>query len=367
LAKPTRVLVATPLGHGGQGGIDRLMDAVADQLLGAGAPGIIVNFEPTRGKRSILLSPFYLLCFLGVLAAQRAFRRLDLVHVNLSSHGSAYRKLIVCGFARLLAVPYILHLHGSDFRSFYASRPAWMRKAITKMFEDARLTLVLGTVWQEYVASIAPRAQTELMPNATKARARCDQQTRETRFLFLGRLGPRKGTPDLLSALHQLSSQDGWTALLAGDGDFEITVETVRRLGLEDRVKVVRWLDNAGVDTALATGNVLVLPSFDENLPMSVIEGMSAGLAIIATPAGATEDIVRNGQTGLIVPAGDVDGLAAKMRLLASDVELRQALGAGAKNFHDANLEISRYASRLVAIWSHCAAKGALGNHNATQ
>ncbi len=81
---------------------------------------------------------------------------------------------------------------------------------------------------------------------------------------------------------------------------FNGTKLELRRLGIEDRVVLPGWVGPSEVAELIAASDVLVLPSFDENLPMSVIEGMAAGLAIIATPVGAVKDIIIDGRTGIL-------------------------------------------------------------------
>src|SRR5690606_24284214 len=73
------------------------------------------HFGTTRGHGSIWLSPFYLAAFLARLIGRKAIGRVDLVHINLSSDGSARRKAIVGKVAQCLGVPYVIHLHGSRF------------------------------------------------------------------------------------------------------------------------------------------------------------------------------------------------------------------------------------------------------------
>ena len=90
---------------------------------------------------------------------------------------------------------------------------------------------------------------------------------------------------------------------------------------------------------------------------MSVIEAMANGLAVIATPVGAVPDILRHGETGLLVPPGDPAALTAALRRLLTDPQLRLRLGRAAQTFHRANLEIGPYLGRLVEIWTATARK----------
>jgi glycosyltransferase involved in cell wall biosynthesis len=84
---------------------------------------------------------------------------------------------------------------------------------------------------------------------------------------------------------------------------------------------------------------------------MSVIEGMSAGLAIVTTPVGATTDIISDGVTGLLVQPGDVSALAGALGRLVEDPELRHTLGRAAFGVFEKELEITAYVDRLASVW----------------
>jgi glycosyltransferase involved in cell wall biosynthesis len=84
---------------------------------------------------------------------------------------------------------------------------------------------------------------------------------------------------------------------------------------------------------------------------MSVIEGMAYGRAVAATPVGAVEDIVKDGETGLIVPCGDAAQLARCLDRLVDNEELCMQLGQNAYEFARENLDVSAYVVRLSDIW----------------
>ena len=102
----------------------------------------------------------------------------------------------------------------------------------------------------------------------------------------------------------------------------------------------------------LRAANILVLPSFSENLPMSVIEALAHGAAVVCTPVGALPELIEHERTGLIVKPGDVEGLASALGRLIDDPELRQRLGENGRALHRTRLAIEICAERLVAIWT---------------
>ncbi|WP_436102203.1 glycosyltransferase family 4 protein [Pararhizobium sp. LjRoot238] len=284
------------------------------------------------------------------------FGRVDVLHINLSSHGSTRRKIIVARWARLLGIPYVVHLHGSRFRQFWNESPPGPAGAIARMFASATRIVVLGNVWKSFVAEKVPGTggRIVIIPNATPRPnlPRMKDEAGQLRILFLGRVGVRKGVPQLVEALSMVQSDGSWRATIAGDGDVEETRQEIERLGLSDHVTLPGWVGPNDVAELLSRSDVLVLPSFDENLPMSVIEGMAAGLAIIATPVGAVEDIIADRDTGLLVPVGDSKAIAASIQLLLEQPQLRKTLGENARRRHAERLEIGMYFDRLVDLWT---------------
>ena len=351
---PLHVLIVTPLGKGGQGGIDRIMDAVAERIEAAPQPGLEVSFGVTRGQGHIIASPLRVAGVIAGLFGRPFGRRPDVVHINLSSHGSTLRKLAVARVLRGIGVPYVIHLHGSGFREYWNKASARLSGQIRAMFAGAARVLVLGRVWDAYVRSRVPEAASriQILPNATPgAPERQRRNAQPLTLLFLGHVGPRKGIPQLVDALTDLKDWPGWRAVIAGNGAVEATRRLLGERGLADRVTMPGWVGPAEVASLLASADILVLPSFEENLPMSVIEGMANGLAVVTTPVGATEDIVRDGDTGLLVPPGDAAALTGAIARLLDDPALRERLGTRARAFHRDHLEIGGYVDRLVDIW----------------
>lgn len=352
--KPLHVLVATPVAAMGQGGIDRVMASLRDELVRSEADAIEVEFRASRGAGHVTLSPFFLGTFLLRLLTLRLAGKLDLVHINLSSEGSTYRKLQIARLCRWLGVPYLLHLHGGDYMSFWKADNSRLSRSILEMFEGAARIVVLGSTWKRFVAGRLHDGadRVVVVPNASAPPDLPHVGGGENvHILFLGRIGQMKGVPQLGEALYRMRDLPGWRATIAGDGDVEAARAKAIEYGLAGRVDLPGWVDSRRVHELIAGADVLVLPSFVENLPLSVIEGMASGLAVVATPVGAVEDIVHDGETGLIVQPGDVDGLATAMTRLVEDRDLRVRLGAAGQRLHRERLELAPYARTMQQVW----------------
>jgi glycosyltransferase involved in cell wall biosynthesis len=351
--RPLHVLVATPAGLAGQGGIDRIMATLKAELARQARRDVDVRFRPTRGSGHVLLSVFYMLGFCLHMTVGHLLRRCDVVHINLSSFGSTYRKIFITRWARLLGIPYVLHLHGAEYQTFWAGDESLLANRIRTMFDNAGGIVVLGRVWADFVAKRAPASagRIVIIPNAAPAPAAGHVGGDKIHILFLGRLGKRKGVTQLIAALERMKELPGWRATIAGDGEVEEAREQIARLGLADRVDVPGWVGAADVARLIAAADILTLPSFAENLPVSVIEGMAAGLAVVTTPVGAVGDIVRHGETGLLVEPGDVEALSAALARLTTDEDLRRKLGQAARQLHRERLDPEPFAAALIRCW----------------
>lgn len=355
--RPLNVLVATPAGAAGQGGIDRMMAALAAELERR-PRNVVARFAPTRGKGPLWLSGFHLLRFGARMAGARMRGSIDLVHINLASHGSTYRKIAVAAWARALRIPYVVHLHGAEYRSFWSGGDSALDRAIRRLFGRAGRIVVLGTPWRAFIAERVPDARDRIVivANAVEdARLAHVGGGEEAHILFLGRVEERKGVSSLVRALERMKDVPGWRATIAGDGAVEALRAEIAARGLDGRVDAPGWLGAQDTARLLAAGDILTLPSHAENLPMSVIEAMASGLAVVVTPVGAVEDIVEDGETGLLVPPGDDAALAGALTRLVRDGALRKRLGDAAQAFQRAHLGIGPYADRICAVWRDAA------------
>ena len=356
--RTVHVLVATPSGTSGKGGIDRVMGVLKRALELRDGGDVDVRFIASRGSGHIAFSVFHMANFCLKMLMARIAGRADVVHVNLSVSGSTYRKMVITAVARMLGIPYVLHLHGSDYQAFWHEDHSFLSRRIRGMFEHASHVLVLGRVWHDFIMRRAPRAAARItiVPNATERPSLAHRGGGDrVHILFLGRLGERKGVPQLIEALARMKPLDGWRATIAGDGEVEATRATAARSGLADRVVFPGWVGPDDVASLIAAADILVLPSFAENLPMSVIEGMASGLAVVTTPVGAVEDIITDEQSGLLVPPGDVTALTQALTRLVEDPTLRARLGEAATAVHRERLELAPFAESICDVWKAAA------------
>lgn len=321
------------------------------------APGLRFEIIDTRGSRHIAAAPLYFARALGRITWLALTGRLGLLHVNLSSHGSTVRKFAVTVLATILRAPMIVHLHGSRFDRFYRGLPGPLARLVRWMFARASHVVVLGEAWRRFVVDElrVPPAKVEVIANSVFAPPAGGPQpdpTGPARLLFTGRLGARKGVPELLAALASPAlTALAWHATIAGDGEVARFRDVAQRAGLGDRVAFPGWVDRASLNQLLGTASVFVLPSHAEGLPMSVLEAMAYGVPVIATPVGALPEFLLDGESALLVPPGDADALARALARLLGDPELRLRLASNARAVFRAEFDIENAARRFARLY----------------
>jgi len=283
-------------------------------------------------------------CFVGATA--RALRMLmsgdvTVVHAHVSSRGSFWRKALLLWLARRFGVATIFHLHDGRFAEFAATGfgGGLLRRCIRRTLETSSLVIVLSARWRDWVRGFAPRARVRVIGNPVRCppdleaiKQRNPQHSQVGRILFLGKIGEHKGAFDLIEAFARFDALiPGWRLAVGGNGDVERFLAEAQRLGVRDSVDYLGWVTGRQKDFELAATDIFVLPSYGEGMPMSVLEAMAFGLALITTPVGGIPDLMQPDRHGLWVNPGDVPGLVQCLERLANSPELRARLGAAAR------------------------------------
>jgi glycosyltransferase involved in cell wall biosynthesis len=226
------------------------------------------------------------------------------------------------------------------------------------MVARAEGVVVLGERWRDFVVQelgLSSSQVVHILPNGVPDPGRLPKPLKgpaECHFLFLGDVCENKGISDLLVAFaHPMLRRADCRLTIAGKGETRSYRNLAHRLGIADRVRFVGWVPEPVTRELLGASDVLVLPSRFEGLPMAVIEAMAYELAVIATPVGAVPDAISDGESGLLIPVGDVRQLANALIRLVEDVELRERLQKAARCRFLARFEITEIAARLDTIY----------------
>lgn len=293
--------------------------------------------------------------FVESLILSAALRRSGAQHVH--NHFANPAAIVGMLSARLLGLPFSLTLHGISEFDYPAG--LMLRDKIT------RATFVACASW--FVRAQAMRlAQTSSWPKLHVVRCGLDlaqfafedrPQPRGARLVCVGRLSAEKGHFGLFEAIEGLRDLAP-ELLLVGDGPLRETLEAdVTRRSLTDRVKFLGALPEDATRSVIASGDLLILPSFMEGLPVVLMEAMALGVPVVAARVAGIPELVEDGAEGLLFTPSDWGDLQAKIRSVLSDGARTGGMRLPARRKIEREFGIELNAARIAALFEGHAPK----------
>lgn len=173
-------------------------------------------------------------------------------------------------------------------------------------------------------------------------------------FVYAGRLSSEKGVDVLIDAIGRLPDVE---LLVAGEGDQRPELEAQARRVAASRIGFLGRIDKPSVQSLIRSGAALVLPSrWYENQPMSILEAYASGVPVVATRLGGHIELVREGETGWLVPADDPGALAAVLRRVHDDPDEALRRGRLARTVAESTFAPDAHLDRLEGFYAEAAA-----------
>lgn len=333
-----------------------------DRSVHGGISGVVNNYYDAGLDRMVDL------CYIGtmiegskvtkLLQAAKAYVRFlaklpkyDIVHVNMASDSSYYRKSVFIRTAKRYRKKIVVHQHGGNFPEFYKKELNGRGKErATKVLSMADVLLVLGTTCREFFETIIDRDKITVLPNAIPMPEQMTKQYGSHKILFMGRICKAKGVTELLEAMPGLRRRYPDVRLyLAGIWEDMGLKTQVSALG--DCVEDLGWIGGADKQRYLRECDIFVLPSYFEGQPVSVLEAMSNACGIVVSKTGDIPDMIIEGETGLLIPPQDAKALEESLISLLEQPKLCRTLGENARRKAEAEFSIDNNIKQLLAVY----------------
>ncbi|WP_024590389.1 MULTISPECIES: glycosyltransferase family 4 protein [unclassified Pseudoalteromonas] len=243
--------------------------------------------------------------------------------------GSVIRKSYYALWLKVFGIPMIYQNHAAVLDLYYKKSKGIKRKYIDYIFGLYDLRLCLGSYWKQTLDQVMEKKWDVLYNPVPELKIK--KNGHETcNFIFMGELSDRKGIKDLIVAFSTVKYRNA-RLMIAGNGDMDSLKRLSEELNVTDKVTFLGWLDKEQKIALLAQTDVVVLPSYAEGLPMSILEAMSVGLPVITTPVGAVEDAITHNVHGLLVKPGNIEQISDALSDLAQNSDKRTKFGEAAK------------------------------------
>lgn len=329
-----------------------------DALVLAGGEGALADQLRERGV------PFHRLQNLhrsvGPLQAGRAV--LEIRHLlrdlrpDLVSTHSTTAGLLGRIAARTLGIPVLFTAHGWGFtegRPWRLRIPFWLVEWAAAPLAARIITVCESDLRAATRTRLTRRARLLAIPNAMP-------DLGESLWAMPGRSPPRvvmvarlswwKDHATLLHALAQLVDLE-WELELVGDGPLRGEMEALATsLGIASRVRFAGFCSD--VPARLANAQLFVLATKWEGFPRSILEAMRAGLPVISSDVGGVRESVRDGETGFVVPSGDVAALRDRLSVLLASPEQRVRMGKAGRAWYEERFSLERLVAETTAVYT---------------
>jgi glycosyltransferase involved in cell wall biosynthesis len=281
--------------------------------------GMLANVRARPWR--LLALPLFVAAFSR--AARAPARRADVVHAHWLLAGLV---------AVLLRRPAIIQVWGTDVA--LARRVPWLARPLLR-----RAVAVVAA--SEELATEARRLgarDVRVIPGGIDLPPEPGAPAEPPHLLYVGRLAPEKGVRELAEAARELPLE------VAGDGPLRALLPQTRGFVPRD-----------GLPALYEAAAAVVVPSLREGFGMACLEAMAYARPVVASDTGGLRDLVVDGETGLLVPPGDVSALRAALERLLGDAELRARLGAAARTRAAERFAWDAIVPQLTALYAEAA------------
>ena len=313
-----------------------------------------IHFIPTHTeKNKIIVAVYFAFAYLRILFLC-CTKKISIAHLHTAERGSFFRKAILVRTLRKFGIKTILHHHAAEFEEFYAGLSKGKKDYVNRTLELADLNIVLSKRLINMILEKAPNAKVEVLYNAVPTYERIPRNPDARNVLFLGRLGRRKGTYDLFDAMKLIDNAIPKTVkfYLCGDGDIDGVKRKIEQLGLQERILHIGWIGPEEKKRIYNDISINVLPSYNEGLPMSILETMAYGIPSLTTAIASIPEVVFDGVNGFLVEPGDVEAIAKKLKTLICETELCHRLGENAYELITNEFGLKSHIEKLMDMYS---------------
>ena len=288
--------------------------------------------------------------------------RPQIVHINSSFGFSFYRKLFYIYISKLFSKKVVNHIHGAEFDKFFVNTSERKKTQIRRAYNKCDCLIALSDEWKDNLKQIVDDKKIVVIENYSIIHVDEPLVNDCATVLFLGEIGTRKGCLDIPDVVKLVSSRlNKCRFVLAGniiEDDFKIISDKISEYGISEHIFFPGWVRGDEKDKLLREADLFFLPSYNEGMPMSVLDAMGYGLPIVSTDIGGIPQIVKNEMNGYIFRPGDVEGFAHAITSILCKREIRLEFGKNSLKIIKESYSLDRHIEKLEEVYTLVCCEG---------
>lgn len=302
-----------------------------------------LQYYPTfKEANELVKRGWFVVSYARLCARMLTDKNAKIIHIHTAADGSFWRKEKIVNLAKMMGRKVILHVHASRFKDFYAEATSKKKHWIVDTLKKADVLICLSESWRMWFegVGVVPEKIVVLhnitsFPQVEGQKAKVErlkesgEMNRPVRFLFMGEIGQRKGVFDIIRGLanHKDELKGKLELRIGGNKNEELLLNAIDEGGLNECVKFEGWVSGDKKINMLNWADVYILPSFNEGLPISILEAMSYSHPIISTPVGGIPEVLTSSANGILVTPGNDEEIFCAMKKYWENPELIELEG----------------------------------------
>lgn len=282
--------------------------------------------------------------------------RPELIHIHSSFGASFYRKIPFICIAHYKKIPIINHIHGADFEKFYMKASNIKIRIIKNIYNKCSILIALSEEWKEMLQNIVPKEKIKVVQNYSVINKKAISYRKEKKLnkqvIFLGEVGRRKGCYDIPDVVRKVSSKiPDIKFIICGSGDIDKIKMKAKKLGVDKNISFMGWIKGKEKEALLMESDVFFLPSYNEGMPMAILDAMGYALPIVSTNVGGISKIVKNEVNGYIHKPGDIEKFAESIIDLLCDENKCKKYGIESYNIVKIDYSLESHINKIKEIY----------------
>lgn len=295
----------------------------------------------------LILVPLYTLLYFF----RTAINRYEIAHINFSENWGFYRYLPIIYWSKILRIRIVLHSHACEFEKFYNRQNLILQRIIKYTLDLSDCIIVLSEEWKSVFRSIS-NTRIEIIYNFINVPEKNNYKADSSYITITGRIGKRKGYYDLSKVIPKiLNLNPDLKFNFCGNGEIEEIRNILKELKVSEYVNLPGWVSSDIVENYLKNTLLYVLPSYDEGMPLGIIEAMGYGIPIISTKVGGIPSLVKNGKNGILIEPGNLLQLEEAILELLKDESKRNLISQNNFQYVQNNFNIEIQMKKIYSLY----------------
>lgn len=311
-----------------------------------------LKYIPTSIRGNILKKLLFNIFSIIKIFFYTIFNDYNILHVHMSEKGSVFRKGMIMNISKIRKAKIVIHMHGAEFEKWYNTLNDKKQKKVKKILNQSDKVILLGKYWIEFISSLMiDKTKIEVVYNAVKCPEEKKYNLKTKQLLFLGVVGKRKGIYDLLDAMEIVKSKNIDTILnIYGPDETEGIDNIIKNRKLEDYVIYKGWLDKKNKEEVFKNTAINILPSYNEGLPMTILETMSYGIPNISTNVAAIPEVISI-DNGFLIEPGNPNQIADSIIALIQNEKERKTKSEKSFQLISEKFSVNNHLNEILKLY----------------